>query len=136
VIVLDEHLQDPDVAQRIGRWYRGQIRLVTELRPGSIIKDDAIPVILRTVAQPTFITINVTDFWQQTAPHSAFCIVCLALDTDDAGIVSELVRRLFRLVEFQTRASRCGKVARVSSDHVIFRETGSEDIIARPLPGR
>lgn len=39
------------------------------LRPHSIIKDDSIPALLQELKQPTFITINYSDFWRKIAAH-------------------------------------------------------------------
>ena len=58
MIVLDEHLQGLGIEDSLGRWYRGQICIVTDLRPGTTIKDDAIPTLLRASREPTFVTLN------------------------------------------------------------------------------
>ncbi len=47
MIVLDEQLLGRDLEIAIARWYRGPVLFITDLRPGSVIKDDAIPVLLR-----------------------------------------------------------------------------------------
>ncbi len=62
MIVLDEQLKNSGLAEQIARWYTGRIVTLTALRPGSVIKDDAVPMLLREVREPTFVTINVTDF--------------------------------------------------------------------------
>src|SRR3712207_7436336 len=49
---------------------------IIDLRPGTVIKDDAIPALLRQQSQPTFVTINERDFWRQVALDSHFCVVC------------------------------------------------------------
>ena len=43
MIVLDEHLAGLGVETAIRQWYRGRVCGITELRPGSVIKDEAIP---------------------------------------------------------------------------------------------
>jgi hypothetical protein len=43
MIILDEQLLEHDIEENISKWYRGAVRFVTELRPNTIIKDDAIP---------------------------------------------------------------------------------------------
>lgn len=58
MIVLDEELQGLGLEEAISRWYRGSVILIKKLRPGTVIKDDAIPALLRKVKQPTFVTIN------------------------------------------------------------------------------
>ena len=62
MIVLDEHLQDVGIATGFERWYPGQVRSITALRPGSVIKDEAIPDLLRQLRQPTFVTVNVSEW--------------------------------------------------------------------------
>jgi hypothetical protein len=47
MIVLDEQLLGRSVEREIKRWYRGSVVFVTELRPGTVIKDEAIPGLLR-----------------------------------------------------------------------------------------
>jgi hypothetical protein len=53
MIVLDEHLQGVDLEDVIAHWYRGSVCFVGSLRPGTIIKDESIPHLLRSVRQPT-----------------------------------------------------------------------------------
>lgn len=63
MIVLDEQLLGYGLQANLSRWYRGTVTDITQLRPGTVIEDDAIPLLLRAVRQPTFVTINVEDFW-------------------------------------------------------------------------
>lgn len=58
MIVLDEELQGLGLEEAIAAWYRGAVVLIKALRPGTVIKDEAIPGVLRRVRQPTFVTIN------------------------------------------------------------------------------
>ena len=58
MIALDEHLNGLEVERAIRQWYRGRVCSVMELRPGSVIKDDAIPHLLRGEREPTFVTLN------------------------------------------------------------------------------
>jgi len=46
MIILDEQLQGLSLEAEISRWYRGRVFIVKQLRPGTIIKDDAIPILL------------------------------------------------------------------------------------------
>jgi hypothetical protein len=58
VIVLDEHMSNRRGASAIKTWYKGKIVFVRDLRSGSLIKDDAIPQLLRkTKAKPAFVTV-------------------------------------------------------------------------------
>ena len=49
MIVLDEQLLGREVDVRVARWYRGAVLFVTDLRPNTVIKDDVIPVLLRSL---------------------------------------------------------------------------------------
>ncbi len=42
MIVLDEHLLHPRIKEGIERWYQGKVSPIIELRPGTLIYDDAI----------------------------------------------------------------------------------------------
>jgi hypothetical protein len=106
MIVLDEQLQGVGLEEDIARWYRGRVCFISALRPGSIVKDDSIPHLLRSTRHPTFVTQDWTDFWQRTAAHRDFCIVCFVLPSEQAQEIAPLLRRLFRLPGFQTRAAR------------------------------
>jgi hypothetical protein len=110
MIVLDEQLQGRELEDAIARWYRGTVVVVKTLRPGTVIKDDAIPTLLRRLKQPTFVTINYADFWRRVPGDRSYCIVCLALAVDQADQVSGWLRQRFRLPEFKTKAARMGKV--------------------------
>jgi hypothetical protein len=54
MIVLDEELQGLGLEEAIAHWYRGAVLIVKQLRPGTVIKDEAIPMLLRRAEQPTF----------------------------------------------------------------------------------
>ena len=115
MIVLDEQLMGRGIASDIARWYAGSVRFITDLRPGTVIKDDAIPVLLREQRSPTFVTINVRDFWQRVQADKQYCIVCVDLPDPRAGEIPEILKSLFRRPGFGTKADRLGKVVRVSS---------------------
>ena len=85
------------------------------MRSGTVIKDEAIPALLRQVSQPTFVTINHTDFWRRVTVERSFCLACLKLTADRADEIPHWLRRLFRLPEFKTKNARMGKVALVSA---------------------
>jgi hypothetical protein len=63
MIVLDEQLQGLGLEEAIVRWYRGAVFVVKKLRPGRVIKDEAIPTLLRQLKQPTFITARFRFQW-------------------------------------------------------------------------
>ncbi len=114
MIVLDEELQGLGLEAAISAWYRGPVILIKALRPDTVIKDEAIPALLRQAKQPTFVTINHSDFWRRAAAEKAFCLLCLKLTADQTDELPRLLRRLFKLSEFKTKRARMGKVALVS----------------------
>ncbi len=122
MIVLDEHLYDPLIIADISSWFSGQVAPLIKLRPGSLIKDDVIPTLLRKGSEPTFVTINVTDFWKRTIPHNGFCIITVALTQTQVNEVPNLLRRLMHLPEFKTKALRMGKVIHVTQKHIEYYE--------------
>lgn len=128
MIVLDEQLKQANVEEQIAQWYQGRVINITTLRPGTIIKDDAVPLLLRQVSDPTFVTINSTDFWEQIEAHQGYCITCFPLTDDRVGEISDLLRRLFRLPEFRTKQARSGKVARVSQRQIQYYAHPSYEI--------
>ena len=128
MIVLDEQLKDARIKDAIGRWYRGRVVNITSLRPGTVIKDDAIPMLLRQLTGATFVTINTTDFWGRISGGSNYCVVCLSLSDDRADEIPELLRRLFRLAGFETKRSRSGKVALVSRSQVQFYQVANPNV--------
>ncbi len=42
MIVFDENMQQRSIMDAVAAWYRGRVISVTVLRPGTIIKDEAI----------------------------------------------------------------------------------------------
>jgi hypothetical protein len=47
MIVLDEQPLGSDLPARIKPWYQGTVTNILQLRPGSLIPDDAIPALLQ-----------------------------------------------------------------------------------------
>ena len=128
MIVLDEQLKHANLEEQIAQWYRGQVVNITALRPGTIIKDDAVPLLLRQLADPVFVTINTTDFWEQVATNRSYCIICFQLTDDRVAEISGLLRRLFHLPGFNTKQARRGKVARVSHRQIQYCENPSYEV--------
>jgi hypothetical protein len=83
MILLDEQLCREPLRMAIAQWHRGKIRCITDLRPSSVIKDDAAPELLLSVKQPTLVTINYKDFWRKIAAHRDYCAICIDLPTSD-----------------------------------------------------
>ncbi len=114
MIVLDEQLTGRGIEEAIKRWYPGAVRFINELRPGTIIKDEAIPTLLNQEAEPTFVTINETDFWRKVAITTRFCVICIALPDNRATDIPSLLQRLLRHPDFDTKARRMGRVLRLT----------------------
>jgi hypothetical protein len=79
MIVFDENMRQRNIMDAVAAWYRGRVISVTVFRPGSIIKDEAIPTLLRRAQRPTFVTTNVDDFWQRVPAHTRYGIVVLIM---------------------------------------------------------
>lgn len=120
MIVLDEQLLGRDIERDIAKWYRGTVRYILDLRPHSIIKDDAIPDLLRQQPQPTFVTINEQDFWRKIGADPRFCIVCFAIPDSRVREIPQSLRALVRHGEFRTKARRMGKIIRIRNADVRY----------------
>ena len=84
-----------------------------------------------TLKQPTFLTID-HGFWHPERCHRKYCIIQFALADNEQVELPDLLRRLLRLPEFQTRKARMGKVARVQSSRVAYWEGGEKKSIDLP----
>ena len=122
MIVLDEQLCRPPLEQAIKRWYKGKVICILELRPNTLVKDDVMPSLLRTVPSPTFVTSNYADFWNRIAPSPAYCAVCLKLSMDRWAEVSPILRGILAQAEFKTKKQRMGKVISWSDGRLTWRE--------------
>ncbi|MEK7728252.1 MAG: hypothetical protein AAB354_07535 [candidate division KSB1 bacterium] len=131
MLILDENLHDHRLEAAFASWYRGAVTSIIQLRPASIIKDDVVPTLLRTVKHPTFVTINVTDFWKKALPQEDYCIVAIAVPKERAYEAPTLLRRLFRIQDFNTKAKRAGKVIRLNKENIEYYEKGKR-IVALP----
>ncbi len=120
MIVLDEQLLGRDIELDIARWYGGKVLFITDLRPNTIIKDDAIPGLLRQQIQPTFVTINEKDFWRKVEIDDHFCVVCLLLPDSRVKEIPKILQSLFRLPAFKSKANRMGKVIRVAEETIFY----------------
>lgn len=67
-IILDDQLADIAIRGRLAQWTRAQ--RLRDLRPGEVIKDERVPMILRELRQPTFVTIDM-GFWNARLPEFA-----------------------------------------------------------------
>jgi hypothetical protein len=120
MIVLDEQLLGRELEEQIARWYQGAICFVVDLRPNTVIKDEAIPKLLQQESQPTFVTINESDFWRKTAINNQFCMVCFALPDSRAREIPARLRSVFDHPLFDTKKKRMGKMIRVAEKEVSY----------------
>lgn len=120
MIVLDEQLNQPGLAEKIARWYPGRVAILTSLRAASNVKDDAVDTLLRTVSQPTFVTINVSDFWKVVRVDARFSVVCVDLPVSRSELVSNWLREFLSTQPFNTKAGRMGVIALIRPTQIEF----------------
>ena len=124
-IVLDEQLSDDEVLAPLARWIT--VQRLDDLRPTEVIKDDRVPLLLRELSRPTFVTIDM-GFWNRNLRDGKYCILCFPLRNDEQHQLPGLLRRVLQLPEFRTRARRMGKIARVSTARLEFWQQGDEQL--------
>ena len=112
--MLDEQLNDAQIALDIARWYKGPVINILQLRPHTHVLDDVIPTLLRTVKQPTFVTINYKDFWRGIPASDHYCVICCKLSSTQMYQVPRLLREVLSLPEFSTKRARMGYVISVT----------------------
>ena len=120
MIILDEQLLGRNIEVEIARWYPGAVQFIIDLRADTVIKDDAIPGLLRQQKQPTFVTINERDFWRKVDLSSHFCAVCFTLPDSRVNEIPQLLRALFHYPAFKTKAKRMGKVIRITTEQISY----------------
>jgi hypothetical protein len=120
--------------EAVAAWYRGRVVSITTLRPGTIIKDEAISTLLQQVKQPTFVTTNVFDFWRRILAHPRYCLVCFPLANERLNEIPGRLRRLFRLPEFKTKAARMGKVVMARRQLIQYYDISSRRILNLTWP--
>ena len=69
-IILDEQLNRDRVLEPLFKWIT--VQKLEDLRPGEVIKDDRIPLLLHELKQPTFVTIDV-GFWNKNLLDPNYC---------------------------------------------------------------
>jgi hypothetical protein len=124
-IIVDEHLSPQADLRPIRQWASAQ--RVDTLKPGEVLKDDRLLVVLTQIEKPTLITID-DDFWDKRYRDSRYCILYFALAHNQQHHIPLLLRRLLRYHSFRTKAARMGKVARITFTHVNYWQTGSDKL--------
>lgn len=120
MIVLDENISSVELIEKIVAWYPGRVAILKQLRTNTTIKDDAVEMLLLRVPAPTFVTINVDDFWKKIRADERFAVVNLELKGDQLDEVSVLLRKFLKQPGFKTKAKRMGIVALVHRTHIEF----------------
>jgi hypothetical protein len=128
MVVLDEQLLGRGIEREIGKWYRGAVQFIIDLRPNTVVKDEAIPELLRLQNQPTFITINERDFWRKVPPDPRYCVVCFTLPDSRAHEIPPSLRALLGRAEFQTKAKRMGMVIRVKQAEISYYTVSDREV--------
>jgi hypothetical protein len=112
--VLDDQLENDLILRGIERWYKGRVIMLGSLRPRGVVKDDAVPTLLRRVKGPTFVTINYTDFWKVIRPSRDYCVICLKLPQERAREVPDALRAALKEPPWRTKRGRMGAVIGVT----------------------
>jgi hypothetical protein len=133
MIILDEQLLGRGIEANMAQWYRGTVQFLTDLRPHTVIKDDAIPALLRRQSQPTFVTINERDFWYKVARDHRYCVVCFAWSDARVREIPHALRLLLRHAVFRTKVQRMGKVIRVANEDIRYYTFDDRQVRTIPL---
>ncbi len=124
-IILDDQLFPFEVLVPIARW--ATVQRLRDVHPNEVIKDERVPVILRELRQPTFVTIDMA-FWSRRLCDVRYCIVCFPLRNDEQHLIPGMLRQLLRLPEFHSKAQRMGKVIQVGAHQTRYWKSGDEDV--------
>jgi hypothetical protein len=103
-------------------------RSIRDVRPYEVIKDDRVPALLRKLTSPTFITTDEAGFWHRHLCSAAYCILYFALSEYLQEQIPSLLRRFLRLPEFKIKASRMGKVVRMSLANIKYYQLGDQKL--------
>ena len=129
MIVLDENLDQQRVLLPLANRFKGKVISVRDLRPGTVIKDEAIPAILCQHRNATFVTTNVSDFWRRLPAHARYYIVCVPLPTERQDELPSLLLRFLRHEAFRAARRRMGKVIRLSQSEILLYEVGRPSVV-------
>lgn len=123
-VLVDEHLGQTEVLEPLQRWITAQ--KIEDLAPDETLKDERILQILRSQKQPTFVTLD-AGFYHKRRRDRRYCLIYFALPHLEQSRLPGLLRRLFRLPGFKTKAARMGKVVRASDEKIEFWQVGDEN---------
>jgi hypothetical protein len=106
--VLDENI--PESQRELLRGWGIRVRQIGIELGHKGLQDREILPLLHQLSRPTFFTRD-TGFYDRTACHPRYSLVCLAVGEYEAA---SFIRRLLRHASFRTWAQRRGAVLRVS----------------------
>jgi hypothetical protein len=130
-IVLDEHLGDTEVLEPLRGWI-STVR-ITDLAPDETVKDDRLLQFLCRQKQPTFVTLD-AGFFHKHLCDRRYCLISCVIPHQQQHRIPGLLRQLFRLPEFKTKAVRMGSVVRLSGDQVEYWRLGERTRYVSRLP--
>jgi len=110
VIVVDENISFERVLTGISKGYPGAVISARTLRPHGRLLDPEIPGELLKLKQPTFVTINYSDWNNPQLAHRGYCIVSLNLTNEKAVLVPQVLREILKQPAYKTKRLRMGKV--------------------------
>jgi hypothetical protein len=115
VIVLDHNIP-LDQANLLGRWHIHFRQIGFDV--GRPEWDDQQEILrhLHRVRQATFFTRDM-GFFRRRFCHKNYCLVVLSVPVLETAVY---IRRLLRHLALRTRASRRGKVIKVSTEKIVF----------------
>lgn len=113
MIVLDEHMGQALFVE-IDKWYIGRVKVITDLRPDTVVKDDNISQLFsKTARKSTFVTINTKDFWRKIKINNNVSLVCFKVENNEMKQIPKLLKLLFSQKNFKTKAQRAGHMFRI-----------------------
>ena len=116
MIVLDEHFDEGLVLVPLSNRLKSRVVSVRELRPGTVIKDEAIPTLLGRYKNPTFVTGNVTDFWRKLPAEARYCLVCVPVPTQRQAEIPDLFAAFSKASKFPDRPQEDGESGSVGQN--------------------
>jgi hypothetical protein len=122
MLVLDASLSNEEVLLPLQKIMR--TISIRDVRPYEVVKDDRVPVLLRELSAPMFITIDEAGFWHRRLCDRSYCVLCFALNKNQQKLIPGMLRQLLRLPEFKTKSARMGKVARLSLASIQYYQLG------------
>jgi len=119
-ILVDEHLSHDDVTEVLQNWITAE-QIGFELRREKGLLDEQIISLLHRLKRRTFITID-GWFYKSGLCHTRYCLIYFDLPMRRQNEIPVLLRRLFQIPGFRNIAERMGKVVKVTSYGISYRQ--------------